>query len=391
MSSESEKKRVCIIGSTGSIGTSTCDVIDSMPDRFDVVGLAAGKNAAVLADQVAKYKPKLVAIADETVADEHRNSLTRTGATLVTGPSGVKHMAALPEADVVVCAAVGASGLAPLFAALDAGHTVAIANKEPIVMAGELVMARARERHAAVLPVDSEHNALFQCLEGRSADEVRRIILTASGGPFYRSTSVELADISPEEAIAHPTWDMGPKVSVDSSTLMNKGLEVIEAMWLFGVPLDKIEILIHPQSIIHGMVEFVDGSVMAYVSRPDMRVPIQHALTWPERVPTSFDLVDLVESAPWTFAEPELDQFPCLALARQAASRGGTFPAVLSAANEVAVELFMTDKIGFTDIPVVVERTLAAHSESGPFSLESVLAADEWARSEAGRHANSVK
>jgi 1-deoxy-D-xylulose-5-phosphate reductoisomerase len=385
MSSESGKKRVVLIGSTGSIGKSACDVIDSMPGRFEVVGLAARNNVAALAGQVAKYGPKMVAVVDDTAVEGRRTELTGQGAELVTGPEGVVRVAAMPEADIVVGAAVGASGLAPLFAALDAGHTVALANKEPVVMAGELVMARARERGASVLPVDSEHNALFQCLEGHLADEVSRVILTASGGPFYGSTPSELAGITPAQAVAHPTWNMGPKVSVDSATLMNKGLEVIEAMWLFGLPLEKIEILIHPQSIIHGMVEFVDGSVMTYVSRPDMRVPIQHALTWPERVETAFDRIDLVGSAPWTFADPDFCQFPCLALARHAAAKGGTFPAVLSAANEVAVESFLADRIGFMDIPVVVERTLAAHSESGPFSLDAVLAADEWARAEAGR------
>ncbi|MCD6287557.1 MAG: 1-deoxy-D-xylulose-5-phosphate reductoisomerase [Candidatus Hydrogenedentes bacterium] len=381
MSSDISSKRITIIGSTGSIGTSTCEVIDSMPDRFDVVGLAARNNVETLTDQVSKYRPKVVAVLDETAAETCRDELTRFGAALLTGQDGVTELAGMPDTDLVVGAAVGAGGLAPLFAAIDAGHTVALANKEPLVMAGELVMARARERGVDVLPVDSEHNALFQCLEGKDPLEVRRVILTASGGPFYGSTLSELADITPAQAVDHPTWDMGPKVSVDSATLMNKGLEVIEAMCLFGLPLDKVEILIHPQSIIHGMVEFVDGGVLAYVSRPDMKTPIQHALTWPERTVTSFERIDIVRSSPWTFAEPELDQFPCLALARRAASRGGTYPAVLSAANEVAVETFMDGGISFTDIPTIVEQTMAAHVESELFSLDTVLAADRWARS----------
>jgi len=383
--SKPRKKRVVIIGATGSIGTSTCDVIDSLPGRFDVVGLAAGSNGELLAERVEKYRPQVVAVADDATAERYRDALTRYGATLFAGSEGVARVAAWPEADTVVCAAVGASGLDPLFAAIDAGHTVALANKEPLVMAGELVMARASERGVAVLPVDSEHNALFQCIDGCRPDDVRRIILTASGGPFYRATRDELANIEPEQAVNHPTWRMGRKVSVDSATLMNKGLEIIEATWLFGMPLDKIEVLIHPQSIVHGIVEFVDGGMVAYVSRPDMRIPIQCALTWPERLETAFERLDIVGSAPWTFAEPEVSQFPCLDLARRAAQAGGTFPAVLNAANEVAVESFMEKEIGFLDIARVVERTVSAHTESDSFSLEVVKMADKWARIEAGR------
>ncbi len=383
--SNPQRKRVVIIGATGSVGTSTCEVIDSLSDRFEVVGLAAGSNGEALAERVERYQPQAVAVADAMVAERYRDALTRYGARLFAGADGVVEVAAWPEADTVVCAVVGASGLEPLIAAIDAGHTVALANKEPLVMAGELVMARARERGVRVLPVDSEHSALFQCLDGRPADEVRRVILTASGGPFYRATPEELAAVEPQDAVNHPTWRMGSKVSVDSATLMNKGLEVIEATWLFGLPLEKIEVLIHPQSIIHGMVEFVDGSVMAYVSEPDMRIPIQYALTWPERVSTAFGRLDIVGSAPWTFAEPELGRFPCLDLARRAAQAGGTFPAALNAANEVAVEAFMDREIAFLDIARVVERTVSAHTESDSFSLETVKMADQWARAEAAR------
>jgi len=385
MSANITEKRVAIIGSTGSIGRSTCEVVDALAGRLVVVGLAAGSNGALLAEQVERYRPHVVAVADARVAERYRDALTRYGSTLFAGPDGVVQVAAWPEADTVVCGAVGASGLDSLFAAIEAGHTVALANKEPLVMAGELVMARARECGATVLPVDSEHNALFQCLENRRSEEVRRVVLTASGGPFYRATRAELADISPKQAVNHPTWRMGPKISVDSATLMNKGLEVIEAMSLFGLPLDRIEILIHPQSIIHGMVEFVDGGVMAYVSRPDMRVPIQFALTWPDRIAAPFDRIDIVGSGPWTFAVPEVTEFPCLDLARRAAQAGGTFPAVLNAANEVAVEAFIQKEIGFLDIARVVERTVSAHTECDSFSLETVKMVDRWARTEAGR------
>jgi len=385
MPSEPHKKRVAIIGSTGSIGTNTCEVVDSMPGRFDVVGLVAGSNGALLAEQVEKYRPQVVAVADAGVADQYRDALTRYDAAVLTGAAGIATVASWPEADTVVCAMVGACGLDPLFAAIDAGHTVALANKEPLVMAGELVMARARERGVAVLPVDSEHSALFQCLDSRPADDVRRVVLTASGGPFYRETPAELVDVDPDQAVNHPTWRMGRKISVDSATLMNKGLEIIEASWLFGLPLDKIEVIIHPQSVIHGMVEFVDGSVIAYASRPDMRVPIQYALTWPDRVATSFDRLDIVGSAPWTFEVAETDRFPCLELACRAARAGGTFPAVLNAANEVAVESFLQKQIGFLDISNIVEHTLSAHAGIEPLSIDTLKEADRWARAEAGR------
>ena len=373
--------RITILGSTGSIGRSALDVVRQCPGRYEVVALAAHSNVERLAEQVAEFAPRYAVVVDETAA-------ARMGAppstTILSGAEGLEEVAAV-DADVVLCAMVGAAGLRPLLAAIDAGNRVALANKEPLVMAGSLVMARARERGVKVLPVDSEHSAIFQCLQGNSVDDVAMIHLTASGGPFYGRARDELRDVAPAEAANHPTWDMGTKVSVDSATLMNKGLEVIEAMWLFGVSLEQIRVVIHPQSIVHSLVEFTDGSLLAHLGVTDMKFPIQYALDWPRRAPAPLGRLDLTTMPPLTFAEPDFEEFSCLRYAREAAQRGGTVPAVLNAANEVAVQAFCEERIAFLQISEVVRNALDTCSTNGNVTLESVVAADGETRREAGR------
>lgn len=371
------RKRVSILGSTGSIGKSTLDVIRRNPALFEVAVLAARGSIALLEAQIAEFQPETVVLYDADAARALRERVPDV--TILSGLEGLNEAAALPV-DVVVCALVGAIGLHPLMAALHAGNRIALANKEPLVMAGRYVMEEAHRRHVEILPVDSEHSAIFQCLQGCTFADVRCVHLTASGGPFYRTPKEQLRDITPQAAMRHPTWDMGAKISVDSATLMNKGLEIIEAMWLFGLRSDQIHVVIHPQSIIHSMVEFLDGSILAQLGVTDMRIPIAFALSYPARIPAPDMRLDLTSLSQLSFSEPDCAAFPCLGLARNAAETGGTAPTVLNAANEVAVELFCRGQISFTDIPEMVARTLDQCVISAEYNLEAVLAADAEAR-----------
>lgn len=375
--------RLSILGSTGSIGRSALDVVRHYPGMFEVVALGAFSNTDLLAEQLREFRPPHVAVADEAAAA--RLDLSGLNTRLWRGSNGLEEIAAM-SVDVALCAVVGAAGLKPVLRAIEAGNRIALANKEPLVMAGPLIMETARRRRVDVLPVDSEHNAVFQCLQGHSRDDVHRIHLTASGGPFYGKPCEARRNVTPEEAANHPTWDMGKKISVDSATLMNKGLEVIEAMWLFGMPLDKIGVVIHPQSIVHSMVEFTDGSILAQMGPTDMKFPILFALTWPERVREPMGRLDLTQVEKLTFAKPDFSEFPCLHLALKSARKGGTAPTVLNAANEVAVQAFCRKRIPFLEIPALVEHVLASSPIENDVSLESVLAADGCARERAERY-----
>lgn len=372
--------RLVILGSTGSIGRAALEVASALGD-VEVIGLAARRDVEALAVQAQRWRPRAVAVEDVAAAERLRGILP-PGVRLLTGPDAATQLAALPEAEMVLVAVVGVAGLRPTLAALDAGHDVALANKETLVAGGHLVKAARERTGARLFPVDSEHSAVFQCLAGEDPATVRRLILTASGGPFLRRPIAELGSVTVEETLAHPTWNMGRKVTVDSATLMNKGLEIIEAHWLFEVPQDQIEVVIHPQSFVHSMVEFADGSTIAQVARPDMRGPIQHALSGGRRRP------GLVAPMEWdrlalTFERPEPERFPAFALAREALRLGGTAPVVLNAANEVAVERFLSGAICFTGIAATVAEVLARHEPRPAPTLEAVLEADAWARARA--------
>ena len=375
-------KKVAILGSTGSIGLNTLDVIDnSLSSEFEVCGLAAKENLDLLCSQILKYRPEVACLVNEKKAGELREKLKDCEVEIFSGQEGLVRVAAHKEADIVVTAVVGAAGLLPTLEAIKRGKRIALANKETLVMAGEIVTREAEKSGSEILPVDSEHNAVFQCLQGRDPSEIKRIILTASGGPFRGQK--DLSRITPKEALAHPTWKMGAKISIDSATLMNKGLEVIEACYLFGLSPAHISVLIHPQSIIHSMVEFADGSYLAQLGIADMRIPIAYALTYPHRLPNKLDELDLAKIGNLTFEEPDISRFPCLGLAYQAVEAGGTMPAVLNAANEVAVERFLKEKIDFLDIWKIVQEVMKRHKIKKGKMIEEVLAADVWAREEA--------
>jgi len=376
-------KGLSILGSTGSIGTNVLRVVDAFPDRFSVVGLAAGGNVEVLAEQVARYRPKVVSVADEGAKERLSRLADLSSVRAVTGQDGMVEVATHPEARMVVSSAVGALGLVPTLRALEAGKDVALANKETLVMAGELMLARARETGARLLPIDSEHCALHECLEGRASEDVRRLLLTASGGPFRQRPRETFDRITREEALAHPTWRMGRKITIDSATLMNKGLEVIEAHWLFGMDASKIEVLIHPQSIVHSMVELVDGTVLAQLGVTDMRMPIQYALSFPEKWQAAIPGLDFTSAMHLDFEPPDRDRFPCLPLAYRALAAGGTAPAVLNAANEEAVAAFLDGAVAFGAIPETIEEVLATEPPTAALELEVVLAADRRARERA--------
>ncbi len=373
-------KRLAILGSTGSIGTSTLDVVEGYPDRFQIVALAAGANLDRLEAQVRRFTPRLVSVGSEAGARELRRRLGRVPTEVVWGTAGLLQAAADADADLVVSAIVGADGLLPTMRAVAAGKDVALANKESLVMAGHLLTAEARVRGTRVLPVDSEHSAIFQCLAGNGMGGVRRIVLTASGGPFRTRSRSAMASITPEEALKHPNWSMGQKITIDSATLMNKGLEVIEAHWLFGLPVDRVDVIIHPQSIIHSLVEYVDGSVLAQLGVPDMRVPIQYALTYPERQPNMVPRLSLEQLTGLTFEAVDREKFPCLDLAYEAAAAGGSSAAVLNAANEVAVQRFLNRRIGFDEIPTLIRKALDAHPRRAVGSVEDVLEVDREVR-----------
>ncbi len=380
MTTRPEPRQITILGSTGSIGRSALEVVRRYPEMFRVRALAAHSNADMLHGQIQEFKPKSVALCDEVAAARLR--AMNPGCPVLSGPDGLSETAAMP-ADTVLCAVVGAVGLAPLLAAVDAGNRVAVANKEPFVMAGRLIMERAQERGVTVLPVDSEHNAVFQCLQGHDIGDVRCIHLTASGGPFYGMPREALQFITPAQATRHPTWKMGAKISVDSATLMNKGLEIVEAMWLFGLPQDRIEVVIHPQSTVHSMVEFNDGNILAQLGVTDMRTPILYALAWPDRAPAPVARLDLAALSGLTFARPCFDEFPCLALARRAAAEGGTATAVLNAANEEAVSAFCGERLPFLEIAGVVAEVCRRCPAEPSHDLASVLGADRRARAAA--------
>jgi 1-deoxy-D-xylulose-5-phosphate reductoisomerase len=385
-------KRIAILGSTGSIGRSALAVVDAHPSRLQVVALAAGDNATLLADQMRRYRPELVAMASGEGLDRLRVACgSDCHAKMSAGAEGLVAVATHPAVDIVICASAGTAGLEAVLAAIEAGKTIAIANKEVLVMAGALVTASAERHGVTILPVDSEHNAVHQCLHGRNAHEVRRLILTASGGPFREFTPAALAQVGPEQALRHPTWQMGRKITVDSATLMNKGLEVIEAHWLFGVAPDRIEVVIHPQSIVHSMVELVDGSVIAQLGVTDMRLPIQYACSYPERWDGLLPALDLSRAGRLEFHPPDYDRFPCLGLAYQALRAGGTLAVVLNAANEVAVDAFLDGKLAFTAIPAVIERTMNAHVLEGVSTLEVVRRVDAWARAYARTMAGELE
>ena len=379
-------KRLAILGSTGSIGTSALDVVGAHPEAFEVVALAAGSNLDLLEQQVRRFAPPLVSLASETAARELRRRLT-SGRTEVTwGREGLLQAAAGTGADTVVSAIVGGAGLLPTMAALSAGKIVALANKESLVMAGELMTAEARARGTRILPVDSEHSAIFQCLNGKIG-QVRRIVLTASGGPFRQLPMEAFARITPEDALQHPTWSMGKKISIDSATLVNKGLEVIEAHWLFGLPLDQVDVIVHPQSVVHSLVEYLDGSFLAQLGVADMRVPIQYALTYPERCVCPAARLDLEKLPSLIFEPVDRQKFPCLDLAYEAARAGGSWPTVLSAANEVAVQRFLDRRIGFDEIPTMIRKALDAHPHRAVRSIEDVLEVDREVRERLERRA----
>ncbi|MFH1732982.1 MAG: 1-deoxy-D-xylulose-5-phosphate reductoisomerase [Planctomycetota bacterium] len=376
-------RRIALLGSTGSIGASTLDVVAHLGDRLSVASLAAGSNWQLLAQQAREFGPALVAIADAGHVPRLKEALSDTGIEVLGGADGVAAAAAVDGADVAFVAIVGAAGLPVSFAALSSGKALALANKESLVMAGELLTGLARERGLPIIPVDSEHSAVHQCLRSGGRGEVERIILTASGGPFRRFSRQDLERATPEMALRHPTWSMGAKVTVDSATLMNKALEIVEARWLFDVPAEKIAVVVHPQSVVHSMVEFKDGSTIAQLGEPDMRVPIQYALTYPERARGPARRLDWAERQSLAFEPPDTGRFPALLLGWRAASEGGTAGAVLNAANEVAVDLFLNRRISFADIARVTVRTMDAHRATGPASLDDVMAADRWAREKA--------
>ena len=375
-------RKISILGSTGSVGRSTLAVVDAFPDELQVVGLSAGGNIDLLAEQIARYRPKLVSIRNESDASKLR-ALLQHDVELVFGDDGASQVAAMPEADAVIAAIVGAAGIPPVYAALRQGKRVCIANKEVLVAAGDAITAAAREYGGEILPVDSEHNAVHQALRCGTASEVERIILTASGGPFLKRDLATFADITVEAALAHPTWKMGNKISIDSATMMNKGLEVIEAHHLFDVHVDRIDILIHPQSIVHSMVEFVDGSIMAQLSTTDMKFPVQYALLYPERVPAPFARLDLARIRTLDFIEVDPERFPAVALAYAASREGGSMPAVLNAANEIAVERFLAGELPFNAIVDITRRVLDRHQTAPIRSVEDALRWDGWARTEA--------
>lgn len=402
-----KRKRVVILGATGSIGESTLKVARDIPERIEIVGLAANSNAEKLAVAANETRAQFVCLVDETKIDILRKALDYRP-RIFSGEVGLREIACLTDADMVLVAIVGTGGLRPALAAIEAGKDLAVASKEILVMAGEIVMREARDNDVNVLPVDSEHNAIFQCLEGKRStlnaqrstsnansstldvgrwtldvSEVRRIILTASGGPFRETPRKDFDSITPEQALKHPTWNMGPKITIDSATLFNKGLEMIEAHWLFGVEMKRVEVVIHPQSIVHSMVEFADGSTLAQLSHSNMRFPIQYAVTWPDRVPNSLPPLDFLKLSKLEFFAPRYDDFPALNLARRAGETGGTLPAVMNAANEIAVTAFLDRQVRFPDIWQIVEEVMNQHNPVAHAYLDAILEADQWARAQA--------
>ncbi len=373
------KRRVILLGATGSIGASAIKVAESMPDRMEIIGMAANRSAQKLAEAANRSRPPTICLADPSSVDELRSALSYSP-KILTGDDGLIELSTQSGADLVLVAIVGTAGLRPALAAIALGKDLAIASKEILVMAGEVVMASARKNNVSILPVDSEHNAIFQCLDGKRAEEVQNLILTASGGPFRRLPTEQLEHVSKSDALRHPTWKMGQKITIDSATLFNKGLEMIEARWLFNVSMDRVQVVIHPQSIVHSMVEFVDGSILGQFSHSDMCFPIQYAVTWPERVPTNLKPLRLAEIGKLEFEEPRYDAFPALNLARQAGEAGGILPAVLNASNEVAVQAFLDERIPFGEISRLVQAAMGRQTNLASPSLDDIIRADNEAR-----------
>jgi len=373
-------KRIAILGSTGSIGRSALAVVDAFPERLQIVGLAAGANAPRLAEQIARYRPLVAAMASAEALTELRGAVSAPIEYAAPGRQGLAEVATHPDVDIVLCASAGTEALEAVLAAIDARKTIALANKEILVMAGGIVTDAARRHAVTILPVDSEHNAIHQCLHSRPATELKRLILTASGGPFRGRSAAQLESVSAEDALKHPTWQMGRKITVDSATLMNKGLEVIEAYWLFGVGAERIHVLVHPQSVVHSLVELVDGSMIAQLGVTDMRLPIQYAFSYPERWTSALASLDLARAGQLDFCEPDTAAFPCLRLAYRALESERSLPVVMNAANEVAVARFLEGRLGFSSIPYIIERSMDAHRGADVTTIAEVRAVDDWAR-----------
>jgi 1-deoxy-D-xylulose-5-phosphate reductoisomerase len=384
-------KRLAILGSTGSIGVSTLEIVSEHPDCFQVTALTAGRNLVLLEEQIERFSPDIVAVPDQNNARRLKDRIGPDGPQVLFGIEGLVACAAESPADMVVSAIVGAAGLKPTLAAIEAGRDVALANKETLVIAGELVMSAVKKAGCKLFPVDSEHSAIYQSLKGHRKEDVRRLILTASGGPFRNWSFDDLQEVKPKDALAHPNWTMGRKITIDSATMMNKGLEVIEAHWLFDLSVDKIAVHIHPESIIHSMVEYVDGAVMAQLGIPDMKTPIAYALSYPERLPLDLPPLDLCRLGKLHFSAPDSQCFPCLDLAYKAIRLGGTAPAVLNAANELAVDAFLQEQISFLDIPRVIANVMEQHTPVAASGLEPILTADAWARSTAKAVINDLE
>jgi 1-deoxy-D-xylulose-5-phosphate reductoisomerase len=373
-------QKIIILGSTGSIGKQTLQVIDDFQERFEIIGLSCRNNIDLLEKQIRKYRPLLVSVLDEKKALELKNRIRDENTTIISGEDSLKELSAHPDADLIVVALVGFSGLLPTMTALQEGKKIALANKEVLVTGGEIVMKEAKSRQISIIPIDSEHSAIFQCLRAGNAKEVHKIILTASGGPFRKWSKEDLARVKPEQALKHPNWEMGAKITIDSATLMNKGFEVMEARWLFGLDLEQIEVVVHPESIVHSMVEFIDGSIIAQLGVPNMHLPIQYALSCPERWKSSIPYFNTADSFRLNFYPPDLDQFPCLSLAYSAAKTGGTMPTALNAANEVAVEKFLHGEISFLHISALLEDIMNKHQVILNPTLENIVSVDRWAR-----------
>lgn len=376
-------KEIVLLGSTGSIGTNTLDIVDRFPDEFRVVGLTAGSNDEKLEEQIRRFRPSLVAMADPAAAARLRDRCRDLTVKILSGPEGVAEVARVPGPALAISAIVGAAGLLPTLSAIRTGKHVALANKEPMVMAGQLMREEAQAQGVRILPVDSEHSAIFQSLEGHRREDVRKIVLTASGGPLWEMSPADMQDVKPERALKHPNWKMGAKITIDSATLMNKGLEVIEARWLFDIPASQIEVLVHRESIIHSLVEYSDRSIIAQLGLPDMRTPISYAMKYPERLVLDLPSLDLADIGKLTFHRPDHDRFPCLQLGYDSLAAGGTMPATLNAANEVAVEAFLNGGIRFGEIAEIIRATMESHTRRELECLENALEADRWAREKA--------
>jgi 1-deoxy-D-xylulose-5-phosphate reductoisomerase len=376
-------KRLAILGSTGSIGVNTLDIVRKFPERLEVVSLSAGTNIQLLKKQILEFHPQMVAVLNQGLSETLRKELPSTQVEIVDGVEGLIRVATQPEVDQVVSAIVGAGGLIPTLSAVKAGKAVALANKESLVMAGKILMEEAERNHARILPVDSEHSAIFQALLGHQREDVHRLILTASGGPFLNLPTARLHEVTVREALSHPHWEMGKKITIDSASLMNKGLEVIEAHWLFNIPVNKIVVQIHPQSVVHSMVEYVDGSIVAQMGIADMRIPIAYALSFPRRLNLNLPPLDLPLTGGLTFSEPDTERFPCLPLAYQSIEVGETMPAILNAANEIAVNAFLEGSIKFTQVPLLLQQVMGEHQVKEVHTIEDVLRADHWARERA--------